>query len=512
MLNKKLILIAILLLSFLFRFWNLQNFQLWSSDEEIAAAVVRKITVEHRPPLVIPNSILAVSFGPYFHYLSSILFFATNSNPQAILALMGLVGVATTLIIYKICIDVSNTKLATTAAFLYSTSFVMGLWDRRWWPLSLNQIIAAVSIYSMYKIYKGKPMFLAPFTIGVGFALHADPSIAVCAFAFIASLFALKLKLTKKSIATSFLISGMFLLPLILFELRHPGAVSSPILASFQKNTKAYGIESTSRIDNLAYNSTTIFAHMLTPKSSPTAENYVATGFTNYTSKFPFKISAILILFLLTWPAFMVIKRWVSTDERALIIICYSFLITFYAGIIVYTSAFNKPSNQSYFTITFVPFFILVAYTVVRTFKNTLALVGILLIFLTFNLHALLNSSFKYPLNKKIEIVQNATKSLSTDNFSLYTEGDGHVEGGGFLGLFILENKHPKKSNVYDHFDWIYRAYSLYTISPSDTEQDEVVIISTNRNIYPKEKIATTKNFDNITLTILDNRDRSYKR
>ena len=85
------------------------------------------------------------------------------------------------------------------------------------------------------------------------------------------------------------------------------------------------------------------------------------------------------------------------------------------------------------------------------------------------------------------------------------------MHGGGFTSLFILQDKHPKKSYIYPFYDWMYKAYSLYTVDPQTTDQKKIVLIGSKNNFTTQlENIAYEKSINNLKAIILDNSDGKF--
>ena len=98
------------------------------------------------------------------------------------------------------------------------------------------------------------------------------------------------------------------------------------------------------------------------------------------------------------------------------------------------------------------------------------------------------------------------SNQIGSSDFSLYSAGDAYFIGGGYTTLFIFNNKHPKRSDAYDYYDWVYRAYSLYTIKPESSDQEKVVIISKVQQGFPADKILYQTKVGNIFGMVLENK------
>ena len=95
------VLVAILILAAIFRFYRLFAFQYWSVDEEVFTAVVQQIAVGHKLLLVSPNVAIALSLGSFFHLLSAPIFWLARFQADQILVAGSALGVLTTLAVYK---------------------------------------------------------------------------------------------------------------------------------------------------------------------------------------------------------------------------------------------------------------------------------------------------------------------------------------------------------------------------------------------------------------------------
>jgi len=113
------ILIFILGLAIFFRFFRLFDFQYWSVDEEIFVAVVRQIAVNHKLILTSPNVAIAVSLGSFFHLLSAPIFLLAGLTASKILFAGSVLGVITTLAVYKTGKELGGLFVGRVASFLY---------------------------------------------------------------------------------------------------------------------------------------------------------------------------------------------------------------------------------------------------------------------------------------------------------------------------------------------------------------------------------------------------------
>ena len=112
--------VLVVILSSLMRFYNFNNLQYFSGDEEIFHAILRRIVVEGKPVLVIPNAQVGSSIGSFFHLLSASIFFITNNNPSVVQLFGSTLGVVTTIAIYFVGRLISGNLMGFFAGILLS--------------------------------------------------------------------------------------------------------------------------------------------------------------------------------------------------------------------------------------------------------------------------------------------------------------------------------------------------------------------------------------------------------
>lgn len=162
--NSTKLLILILIISAFFRFYNFQNFQYWSADEEIASAVVLRMINARQITLISPNTNLGSSLGSFFHIASVPLFLIANLNPIIVVGIIPLIGILTMYVIYLAGKNLKDNRLGLVASFLYSSSFLATIYDKRWWPLTLNCLLTSLSLLALFKIIKEKNITTAFFS------------------------------------------------------------------------------------------------------------------------------------------------------------------------------------------------------------------------------------------------------------------------------------------------------------------------------------------------------------
>ena len=234
--NHKLLLLGILLIALFFRFYRNNSLQYWNNDEEVHAWTVQRMIALGRPALVSPQPTLGTSIGSFFHILSVPLFLIAKMDPQWIAGLFSLVGIGTTAAIYFLGIEVASREVGFISAFLDASSFLAGLYDRRWWPITLTPLFSCIGLLFTIKMVKKRNSSLFPIiALFAGSALHGDPAVLFLGLFAILTVLWLRIQLTLKSVAASMIILALYIAPIALFELKHPGSIISPALMTIQR-------------------------------------------------------------------------------------------------------------------------------------------------------------------------------------------------------------------------------------------------------------------------------------
>lgn len=473
--SPKFAFLTILILAIFFRFYRLLQLQYYSPDDEIFTLVLNRIVRQHVPMLVSPNTTIAVSLGSFFHLFSAPLFYLTSFNPIAILATGSVVGILSTIAIFFVGRELKNTAVGLIASFLYASSFLVSLSDRRWWPLTLDPLLVLIATYSLIKVTKRRYLYTLPLAISASIAWHADPSLAIIPLAALAVFLLFKLPLFHRRYLPAITYLLFSISPLFLFELRHPSSISHPIAELFLRLTKPKG-------DAFAYVQsynpfTTIndFTRAFFPKPSFNLEGYLSP-FPQILSPAFSPWSPLIIVVLLAFPlCYHLIRRHRPPKP---LLVTYLILVSFIIGTIFFNLIFKHNIHQHYYVVIWPIAFLLAAVTLERASRIHLAIPALFFVAFSFaNFRALQLSSFVYPLHDKVIITDQVISKLDQDTFSLHVIG-GDKDLDGIGGIFFARNHFPQNFGHYLPLDWVYRAYSLYPLAiKPDYTQDQAVLI-----------------------------------
>lgn len=501
-LKKNFLLILILTLAAFFRFYGFLKFQYWSGDEEVLVATVRHIVWDKSPSLIVQNANLGFGLGPYYHYILSPIFFIFSFNLILLFGLPSLLGILTTYLIYVGARELGGKTQGYIASFIYASSFLVSLFDRRLHHLMPNAFLAALTFYLLSRLVNKKLKFTWLLAFPAGFALHSDPSLLVLTIAIGLTLLVSKCGVTKKQILGIFTVLSIFFIPFFIAEIKYDGAVVKPIINSLTKPTRGESIAS-----NFNYFSPLEFLDIYTRTLFTKPDNFIEQHFCycDYPDPFysPFSQVIGVIILSISLLIFLYEKNKRTSPRTVIWIIIGSFVF----GIFVFNILYKGVFHQHYFSVIFPIFAIITSEFLYFVYlRRTKVLYIFLAVFFIFNLYTLFNSSVKYPLFQKIRIVRSAVSELGVRNFSLYSSKDGYIEGGGWTEIFIQLGKPPVKSYWFDYWEWIYRAYSLYP-GPVQTTDPEVIIwlYKNSENHQLKAPVIKSFGFEDVNLTLYEN-------
>ena len=461
--NKKKLLLIILLISAFFRFYKPFELQYWSGDEELVYMIERKMLVEKRPVLISPNSQISSSLGSYYHLLSLPLFALARGRVELVLLAGSLLGVITTYIMYLAGKELGGKRVGLIAALLYGASTLAALSDRRWWPLSVDPFLAVLAYLSLSRFIKGKTSALILLMLPIGFAFHADPSILALVAGILLTWIIFRIPIWRKSYLPAMIVLGVFFLPLVLFEYRHPGAIFKPLFnfiqSPFLKQEKGltFNLE---RIDNHLVAFTR--ALLLRPSN-----NIEKTFYYELVDSSPlgYPLSPALI------GAFLIVTLGTIVKEkksRKNILPAWLLLGGFLIGGEIYIATFKMQALYQHYYVIIIPIvMLLVAGGLERIIfrKNVFLGLVILAIYLSLNVHTLVTSKMKYPMSDKVQLTKKVSEIIQDKTYSVTATEEGYVYGGGMTALLIDDlGKPPVHSYIYDPWDWIYRSHGLFPI------------------------------------------------
>lgn len=490
------LLIAILIIALFMRFYKLRSFQYFSGDEEIFYALLRRIANQGLI-LVTPNAQLASGIGSFFHLLSFPLYLLVDASPGGMEFFGSCLGVITAVLMFVVGTLVGGHTVGLIAAFLYSGSFLVSLFDRRWWALTPDSIFILISLIGLIFLVKRKYKFLLLSVIPASFAWHSDPSLAVILLAIVLTFLFFRIPLIKKEYFYSIVYLGISVFPTLLFEARHPGAIFRPFVMQFLREdfVVSEDVEMTVNPINVLEN----ISRSLAVGSSSSVDVYF-----HYTTNYPKPPFGLIQIFLTVFLVFFpLVDMYASRYKEALrrnIVVVYLYFLSFIVGVSLYTAIFKYSTYQHYYVVIFPIFFLLASLSIAKMLRSRFHLFGylFLLLFLAVNVRSLMASSIKYPVGDKSEIVSQIKDDYFGRLFSVYALGDWGITDGGWMTFFINQSFDPQRSYLNGGWDWIYRSYSLFNYDPNQPDGDYIVVFTPNDAISIKLSGELLPNVDKV--------------
>jgi len=250
--RQKLFLLFVLILGLSLRLTNLSSWLHFEFDEEVIAWKLRQLVEFGKPFLIGGGTPFGFHLGPAFYYLSAVPLFFSRLDPVGWGVAAAVFGTATIWLMWLAGKTLYNGRIGLMVALLWATSFTAVMADRHWWPLVLDPMLSLVVILCLYKILNQshKSSRSASWRSGdlvidkiaasqtprndnlvwwvalgatLAFAWQADLTVLPL-FLAAGVVAVLNFKRQWKGILTAGGILLISFLPLIFFEMRHPGA------------------------------------------------------------------------------------------------------------------------------------------------------------------------------------------------------------------------------------------------------------------------------------------------
>lgn len=173
--NYLILVILIILLAAILRFWQLPQYMTFLGDEGRDALAVKRMIVDHKFRLIGPvTSVGNMYLGPLYYYLMLPAMMVSFLSPIGPAAMVALLGILTTALIYFYGREWIGAKGSLLAAFLYAISPVVIIFSRSSWNPNVMPFFALVSIYGIWRVWQKKQFFwLSILGVTLSFALQS---------------------------------------------------------------------------------------------------------------------------------------------------------------------------------------------------------------------------------------------------------------------------------------------------------------------------------------------------
>lgn len=203
----------------------------FSWDQIDNAWAAKNIIYDHKLPLVGMQAKGNTGFyiGPYYYYLITPFYFATNLDPSASIAIAGVTSILMFFLTYFLIKDIFNEKVALLATFFEVFSVYIIILDRIQWPVNFIAPISLTIFYGLYKIMSGNTRYFLLLAFAFGLSLHVHfTSVFYIPLIILCIPFFPRTKQTVKNIFLSIPVILFFLFPIAIAAL---GRSSSNIVS-----------------------------------------------------------------------------------------------------------------------------------------------------------------------------------------------------------------------------------------------------------------------------------------
>lgn len=461
------VVIAIISIGIILRFWQVtSNFQFMMDEERDALIFARVFKTGHIPLIggSIPGGLYV---GPIFTWISSVLLFLFKYDYSRLGLVSALVSSVSLPFLYLGIKKIINEKVALISLALYSFSYLIVEFNKRYWPPTFAPSFLIFIIYaiSIYKEKRKLALFIICASLIIG--LQSDPSNAAIFIAVIIYfLFVLR---EKKDALKIFLATVISHLPLFLFEIRHNFFLANAILKFFSP----HGGKVTEHIFNFSKLGSEIgktlsrTLYVGTPKDLavqfPPEPALLAIR-----NNIPaFWIGVSLLIFALGM-IFLAKKK--KTEGKFIII----FLVIVLLGITFYNYFFPGYTYEWFFTVA-LPVLVICFACFINRFKKEVVLFSLFL-FSFLNIGFVIFGINSYSYTKKIELLKWASGEIKDEKYSLISLGGVYVYSG-YRYLVDQVNFTPVKSYMDSYFEWLYK-------NPSEEKHPAKILVIVNYSEY----------------------------
>lgn len=462
------------------RFWNLTALLHFTLDEELEAFIVKNIiTGYHFPAIGVFAGLLGIHLSPIFYYLVAIPFWIGKLDPLVWGITASALGVTTAWFIYWTNREMFSQRVAVFSGLLYATSFLAVIYDKHFWNVTPLPFLSVLTVYSLYKIIKGKSGWIIPLSIGLAIDISAHLSAFILVGLVVFVWIRHRLPPFKKQVMAGIGIIALSQLPLLIFELRHNFLQTKTVL---QFLSGEHGMLSLSRVtDNLQLLLRTFSRLIYTfgPHDLAREHTYGWAEIAVRDVRIP-EYMIVVAFFLLAFFCWKALRK-----NRPLPLNLHFNLIIFAVIALTVGGVLFKNGFFEYYLVFLFPTLATVAAVFLEwlwlkdgSYRPVVA--ALLGIFLISNIYATLTSSHSYGLARKKELVSWVREQVGAAPYELHSIGIDH-KYEGYRYLFERYYKAPVRSYVDPQLAWLYQTPVAPT-SPSLT-----VVITSTEPAYQKQ-------------------------
>lgn len=431
-----LILILTLIGAFL-RFYNFKSTLVFLGDQGRDAFVVYKLIKEGDPILIGPTtSVGKIQLGPLYYYFMAPFLWLSNFNPIGPAFAVALLGTLTIPVFYFILKKMFNNKVAVIASVLYTFSDIVIANTRGSWNPNPMPFVIILLLYSIYQFYSNKKYSYIIWTFiffSIALQLHYMVLLLTPMLLAIAFLTFIQNKKDIKEIVKNSLIGLLvfiaFLVPLIIFDLRHNFINYEGFIDFFQKGHHTQNSFSINKIFNSIEN-----------------RLFEITGNFFKLNTFPQIRRIFSYLFLILF-----LSLFAKNKKRKEYQIIFITFLTSLLGLTLYEGDVFEHYLTFYYPIPFI-----VISLIIEKLWNINKFINYLIVFV-FILNILLNlKAYRYfnPQGWKIDDIEKVADNIAKDSNNIKYNIILLDDSKDYRGMNYRYFLHIKKSNIADFEDF----------------------------------------------------------
>lgn len=460
--NTQILLIIILGLAFIFRFYRLNDWLIFGMDQENEAFIIQNIVSgKHYPLIGLSVGDTGLYRGPIFLYLYSIPYVLFSGNPVGGAIVASFLGVITTYFVFVIGKKMMSERIGLFASIFYAGSFLVSYYDRQYWNPSVIPLLSLIIGYLSWKILTDKTRLFPLLIFLFGIAIHAHFSILIFLPIILYLLVKKRRYITKRLFLSIIVIFFITQLPLILFDLKHNFLISKAGLSLFA-SSQSREIQYSTLLSRTGLAVNTLGRFFALPASS---DLFVESGQCKELGQwrknaFPEGMILLLVLFSIfilwcksrrIWEYKSIFFRRIFTQSKQ--IVFFIFFLTF-----TFVLFYNRTIFEYYFLFLF-PWIAIVlgicSEFIYRRHHGDFLVLCIILLYLIFNFISLATANFSYSFADKLQSLQFVKRNIQNEPFALEALGEC-PRFGGYRYLFERFVSVPNSSYMDSYFAWLY--------------------------------------------------------
>lgn len=225
-------LILILGIASFLRFFRLENLLGFWYDQGRDALVIWDLIKNGKMFLIGPTTgIEGVFRGPWYYWLITPFYYLGNGNPVYPMIFLTLITIFAIFVLYKVGKSLGGKKTALISALIAGFSIYI-VNASRWLSNPTPMLLIGISmIWAIFKFLEGKKYSLPLIAFLTGMAMNFGSAMEIFYFPVLLIIIIWKRKKLPniKTILFSIGVFAAVFAPQILFELRHPGVLTTPI-------------------------------------------------------------------------------------------------------------------------------------------------------------------------------------------------------------------------------------------------------------------------------------------